>query len=367
MPFILKAPLREIYATPISNKKLLPPPIILDDRDYQHVTRNNAVNDLQYFVPDVPIHVTTHNWLDPNSHVGFRVPTPDWEPRWPVDAIFIGDSFTFCFTEYKDCWVQILDDKYGMSVVNLGQGATGSIGQLHLLRKFGLLNEPRFVVWQWYGNDFNEDYGMATTYMGLEPVEPPTPKPARAPRSPWQEWLSANSALYVIGDFFRSSEAERYQYTRFVDPYHVSDGAVDIEFGRQVTLVSQDLSLPRNQVGFELGQQAIREGREFLDSADVPLVIVLLPTKEEVYAHLTEPVLGKAVLESTREGRQRMNEFCITENFLCLDATGPLTSAAREGKQIFYKEDNHLNPAGNAILADVVWHFLVEQGFMLER
>lgn len=367
LPFILKSPLREIYVTPFSDKKLLPPPIILDDRDYQHVIRNHAVNDLQYFVPDVPLHVTTSNWLDPNSHVGFRVPTPDWEPRWPVDALFIGDSFTFCFTEYEDCWVQMLADKYGMSVVNMGQGATGSIGQLHLLRKFGLLNEPRFVVWQWYGNDFNEDYGMATTYLGMEPVEPPTPKPDKAPRTPLQQWLSANSASYVIVNFFRSSEAEQYQYTRFIDPYHVEDGDVDIEFGRQVTIVGQDLSLRRNQVGLELSKQAIRKGYDYLTAAGVPLVLVLLPTKEEVYAHLTEPVLGEGVLQALSEGREQMREFYDAEGYMWLDATEALSTAAKAGQQLYFKEDNHLNPNGNAVLADVVWAFLVEQGLMAEQ
>jgi hypothetical protein len=155
LPYILQAPLREIYITPFSDKKLLPPAVIQNDDVYQIVTRNHVDNELQYFVPNVPLHVTTNNWLGENSHVGFRVPTVDWEPRWPVDAIFLGDSHTFCFTEYEACWVQILAETYGMSVVNMGQGATGNISHLHLLQKFGLLNEPRFVIWQWYGNDAN--------------------------------------------------------------------------------------------------------------------------------------------------------------------------------------------------------------------
>jgi hypothetical protein len=221
----------------------------------------------------------------------------------------------------------------------------------YLLQKFGLLNDPCFVIWQWHGNDANEDYGMATTYMGLEPVEPPTPKPVARLRTPLQEWLGANSAVYVMVYLFRSSEAEQYQYTRFVDPYRMQEGDVDIYFGRPSTLIGYDLSQPRNQVGFELGLAAIREGRDFLDKAGVPLVLLLLPTKEEVYSRLTAPQLGEERLQIIHESRERMLLFCVAEEYLCLDATERLTTAADAGQQLYYAQDNHLNAAGNAILA----------------
>ena len=361
LPYIIKTPLRYMHVTPFSDTRMLPIPVIEYDNEFQVITRNHLENVLQYFVPSVPLHVTTSNWLDPNSHVGFRVPSSDWEPRWPVEALFVGDSFTFCFTEYEDCWVQILSEKYGMSVVNMGQGATGNISHLHILQKFGLLYEPKLVVWQWYGNDYNEDYGMATSYMGLEPVEPPTPKPAPPPQSPFEEWLNANSAVYIIYNLFHSTEAEQYQHTRFVDPYHVQDEGLDIYFGRDATMTGHDVSLPRNEVGVELSQQAIRDARDLLDQAGIPLMLVLIPTKEEVYARWTEPILGKDALDAVREGRQRMLDFCEEEGFVCLDMMEALIAAADEGQQVYFVQDNHINAAGNAIVADTVWKFLQAQ------
>lgn len=361
LPYIIKAPLRYMHVTPFSDTPMLPVPAIAFDNEFQVIAHNHLENELQYLVPSVPLHITTSNWLDPNSHVGFRVPAADCEPRWPVQALFIGDSFTFCFTEYEDCWVQILSDKYGMSVVNMGQTATGSISHLHILQKFGLLYKPQIVVWQWYGNDYNEDYGMATKYMGMEPVEPPTPKPATPPQSALEKWLNVNSAVYIIYNFVFSSEAEQYQLTRSVDPYHVQDGGLDIYFGRDTTMIGHDVSLPRNEVGLELSQQAIRDSRNFLDQAGIPLVLVLIPTKEEVYARWTEPILGKDALDALREGRQRMLDFCEEEGLICLDMTETLTAAASEGQQVYFVKDNHINAAGNAIVADTVWQFLQAQ------
>lgn len=141
-------------------------------------------------------------------------------------------------------------------------------------------------------------------------------------------------------------------------------GDVDIYFGRPSTLVGIDLNRPRNQVGFELSLEAIREGRDFLDKAGVPLVLLLLPTKEEVYGRLTMPQLGQERLQIIGESRELMLEFCADEGYLCLDATEGLTAAADAGQQLYYARDNHLNAAGNAILADIVWDFLTRQNLM---
>ena len=50
LPYILQAPLREIYITPFSDRKLLPPAVLRNDEAYQIVTRNHVNNELQYFV-----------------------------------------------------------------------------------------------------------------------------------------------------------------------------------------------------------------------------------------------------------------------------------------------------------------------------
>ena len=360
LPYTLQAPLREVHVTPFHEEKILPPQIVQPDRDYQLVSRANVDNQLQYPVPSVSMHVTTKNWLDPNSHVGFRVPSLDWEPRWPVDAVFIGDSFTFCFTEYKDCWVRQLETNYNLSVVNLGQGGTGSISHLNILQKFGLLHQPRFVVWQWYGNDFNEDYGMAIKYLGYPPVSDADIVSDSGTKAAWRSWLSGYSAVYALIDLALSSADERYQHTRFSDPYFLQEENLSLAYGREITIAGNDLSQKKNQIGRDLSQDAIRQAHQILTYEDIPLVLLLIPSKEEVYATWTEANLSSDTLATIAEGRQQMNQFCQIEGLLCLDMIDVLTVQANQGQQLYFVRDNHLNPQGNALLAETLWEFLQE-------
>lgn len=79
----------------------------------------------------------------------------------------LGDSHTFCFTDAQDCWVDLLSARLGVPIANLGQPVTGS--ESHACRYFSFvanpdlgLRQPRLVLWQFFGNDYNDDYGLAS-------------------------------------------------------------------------------------------------------------------------------------------------------------------------------------------------------------
>jgi hypothetical protein len=367
-PYTIQAALREVHLTPFTEQRILPGQIWQADDAYQFVSRAKVTDELQFPDPRVGFHISTKNWLDPNSHVGFRVPTADWEPRWPVDGVFVGDSFTFCYTEYSLCWVQRLADEHGMSVVNLGQVATGSMSHLNVLATFGLPYEPRFVVWQWYGNDFNDDYGMALQTGKVTREDPPEPSPAAEQNrnSPLLRWLQRNSTVYWIFETATSSAEDRYKYERYVDPYRAKDDNVDITFGRPYILDAFDLSQPRNQLGLQLTQETLLKASDMLEERGMVLVVVLLPSKEEVYQRWTVESLGEAQLERLSQGRLQMGRFCDEHGLLCLDTTEALTDKADAGEYVFWADDTHLNGMGNQILASSVWDFLVAQLLVAE-
>lgn len=367
-PYTIQAALREVHVTPITDKRILPQQIWQADTTYQFVSRANAMDELQFPDPRVGFHITTKNWLDPNSHVGFRVPSADWEPRWPIDAVFVGDSFTFCYTEYAQCWVQRLADEHGMSVVNLGQVATGSISHLNVLKTFGLPYQPRFVVWQWYGNDFNDDYGMAqmTGSVARETESQQAPAVKKQSNGRIRRWLEENSAVYWILDTATSPAEERYKYEQYVDPHRAQDGEVDIAFGRPYILEAFDLSQPKNQLGLSLTKDALLEAHQLLEDRGISLLVLLFPSKEEVYGHLTEAVLGQTRLAQLGQGRLQMTQFCSDHGLLCLDVTAALQRTARSGEYVFWPDDIHLNILGNQVIANAVWEFLTPQFAMTE-
>ncbi len=363
-PYTIQAALREVRRTPFTEERILPQQIWQEDIHYQLVSRANVDNEYQFPDPRVGFYVTTKNWLDPNSHVGFRVPSKDWEPRWPIDAVVVGDSFTFCYTEYPDCWVQRLDSDHGMSIVNLGQVATGSISHLNILTTFGLPHQPRMVIWQWYGNDFNDDYGMALMNNQISAVEAPEapqllPPPPPSP-SPLVKWLEKNSAVYWIMRTVTTPKPDLYKYQRFVDPHLVNDGDMVFSYGRPYTSKSSDLSAEKNQIGMGLSQSKIIEARDLLASQDIQLVILLIPSKEEVYRRWTEPTLGAQQLNLLAQGRLEMLSFCQDSELLCLDSTTALTAVAERENPVYLPYDTHLNVAGNQVITDELWRFLTE-------
>jgi hypothetical protein len=78
-----------------------------------------------------------------------------------VDGVAVGDSFTFCFVDEDACWVQQFGVLANRNIINLGITSTGSVSHLRVLENFGMPLQPRLVIWQWFGNDANEDYGLA--------------------------------------------------------------------------------------------------------------------------------------------------------------------------------------------------------------
>jgi len=364
-PIAIQESLRYVHITPFTDATILPPSIWQYSDEFGLISRAGAVDELQFPDPRISFHVTTLNWLVPGHQVGFRVDSPDWEPRWPMDVAAVGDSFTFCFTEYEDCWVQRLTTTYGLSTVNLGLAATGSVSHFHVVQDFVLPYEPRVVIWQWYGNDFNDDYGLAVQNGELPPDPAPSDEPPPSAHSPLAAWLSRNSAVYNIVDALTRSPEEMEAITTLTDPYTVTVDGQRMAYGRPYLFSAYDLSQERNQIGLEMTQQTILDARDLLATSDytrdkTTLMLILIPTKEEVYADYTQQDLSADQLDLLRDGRQRMLTFCQENDLLCLDPTGAFQEKARSGELLYWPQNDHLNPAGNALLADLVWQFMGE-------
>ncbi|RPI98222.1 MAG: hypothetical protein EHM39_08370, partial [Chloroflexi bacterium] len=100
LPPRLQLVLNHVHKTPFTEGKLLPDPIWQSDREYLTITR--PVRDHEQFgSAEVRFSVTTESlW---GSRAAFRTRQELVDQH--VDAIAVGDSFTFCFTDEADCWV----------------------------------------------------------------------------------------------------------------------------------------------------------------------------------------------------------------------------------------------------------------------
>jgi len=295
------------------------------DTDYQTIVRPGVVDSLQAGSPTVTFHVTSYAWW--SGRVGFRSPQPQ---DGNVKAVALGDSFTFCFTELPDCWVTLVAQRTGLPIANLGQPVTGSTSHARLYYDFVAkpdlkLRQPRLVLWEFYGNDFNDDYGLAA--LDGTAKTPPLPQSAPPPApGAVAKWLRENSALYVItGESLRGKQAG---VDEFVDPYHITPNGLDLWFGQSYIRDSFDLSQPRNLEGEKLTQQAILKTRDLVERNGGVFVLLVFPAKEEAYRFLTEPVMGKTAVDAIAEPRLRMLDICKAAQLNCFDLLPVLRAKA---------------------------------------
>ncbi|MEM8858876.1 MAG: hypothetical protein AAGD96_11175 [Chloroflexota bacterium] len=349
LPPVLQLIMRDVKKHPFTNQTILPAPAWRPVDTFQMTVVPGLNNELQYPNANVSFHVTSKNWLNPESNIGFRVDSADWEPQWPVDVVTVGDSFTFCFTEYEDCWVNRLQTEYGYSVVNLGQGATGNVSHANVLFTFGLPYKPKVVLWQWYGNDNNEDYGLVYQWGETDTTD----------RSAIDDkgWLVEHSILFSLIDVFtNTSDYGSDSYLSQADTYMIEVGEQRMMFGRSYSSETADLSLDKNQLGQVEGFNALLSARDRLADEDIELIIFPIPFKEEVYRTKIEAETDydPKLIDQMEANRAALMAFCQENGLTCIDPTNQLINSALDGAALYLADDTHLNPLGNELILNFI-------------
>ena len=344
LPPRLQLVLQHVHKHPFTDETLLPPPVWQPDTRYLTISRP-VQNYEQIINSEVRFTVNTESLWGARAAFRTRQELVDRH----VDGVALGDSFTFCFTEEADCWVQQLAALTGRNIINLGITSTGGVSHLRVFEDFGMPLQPPLVLWQWYGNDANEDYGLAklngeTDVPSTTDLAPPPPP----------SWLEENSALYATLRLMFGPQDPLAPTLQFHDPVCVEKGDVRLCFGRPYLWRVFDMSQPNNLDGWQRGQQALLRAREMVNSYGGTLVIVLIPTKEQVYREMSEPELGAEKLALLDEGYQMMLDFCAEEQFTCIDPLAEFRRHAQNNEQLYYAIDAHLNARGNAVLAQLL-------------
>jgi hypothetical protein len=360
LPMGLQIALRSVHVTPFSNQPLAPDPLWQSDGDYMTIVRPGAVNSLQAGSPTVTFHVSSYAWW--GGRVGFRSPQPQ-DGR--VEAVALGDSHTFCFTEIEQCWTSLLAKSAGVNLSNLGQPVTGSVSHARIYYDFVAkpelkLKQPGLVLWQFYGNDFNDDYGLALLNGTAKTPPQPSPTAPSLPQTPLARWLRANSAIYMLISTLARGRDPGVE--KFVDPFRIATPqGLDLRFGQSYIRDAFNMGEPRNMEGETLSQAAILQTRDIVEKNGGKFVMILMPTKEEVYRSMISTIMNNAAIDAIAEPRLRMLEFCKVNNLLCLDLLPALEANASPSVQLYFPTDPHLNARGNEVVATAVTRFLQEQ------
>ena len=345
------------YGTPYSESWT---PAWVQNRDHYWALRPGLQDALQYGSPSVTFHLSTVE-LWPGGGIGFRTRPIDFF----VDGVVVGDSFGLCFTEQADCWVDVLGQRLGLRLVNLSQPVTGSQSHARILRDFAEPLRPPLVIWQFFGNDFNDDYGLAVLRKDVPPID--DERDSSSEEVGLRALLRRHSAAWAViesilaGRVVNAPEGEAV----FVKPYSLRygpNGEHTLYFGGQYELQALDMNRPQNQEGLRLSRAAFEEARDRVEAWGGQLAVVLIPTREEVYAPLTAPVLGQQAIDQLASARLAMHSLCEELALRCYDALFDLSRAADEGAALYYSDDMHLNPLGNRVLAENLALWLEAEG-----
>lgn len=328
--------------------------------DHYFILKPGLVNALQFGSPKVRFHVSTIELWD-GGGIGFRTRPVNYF----ADMVVVGDSFAFCFTERADCWVTHLEQDSGLGLVNLSQPGTGSHSHLLILQDFAKPLTPRLVIWQFFGNDFNDDYGLFSASGKLTPLEEEKVEvQVVAEQSGLQRWLRGRSALYAVVESIVSG-GQRYRdpgAAQFDDRYSaILPSGEQLHFGQTYEARAMDMSREVNQAGYEISRAAFAAARELVSSWGGRLVVALVPTREEVYQSVTVAALGDD-LGKIGSARRAMLDLCVELQLVCYDALADLQKRAAGSDLFYYSDDLHFNPLGNRVFAELLREWLASGG-----
>ena len=296
---------------------------------------------------DVDIRTTSHGLGD----IGFR----DIGTRPPFDAIALGDSFTFCDDVVtEDCWVKLLGESSGLNIATLGVSGFSTLAEARVLDRYGRHLDPELVILAIFPNDFNDNVEFDEwTRSGTDNFW--TWRGEREGRGPFLRQLADKSVIMrIIDSALRTRDRHSYVYT---------DGNLDIVFQPWWLEPMDDERTAHRELGWALMRRAILQIRKTTREIGAELLVVALPTKEEVYWDVVREQLPDH--ESLEVDRPFGDLFamCREEGIACCDTTPAMEEVARQRKQLYLRVSSHWNDLGNRVTAAAVDRCLREEGW----
>jgi lysophospholipase L1-like esterase len=366
------------------------------------VEHHEVVALYQQPIPDEELGARLAPYAGGHDAKGFR---NDAVPE-QVEIVAIGDSQTWGVNARRsEAWPQTLAKISGRSVYNMGLGYYGPVQYWVLVDEALELSPKVIIVSLYFGNDIWGAYQMiyhreqhAQFRLNSAPQElfqktidfqaqalwaENTQFASQLQFSSlavWNKWLIDHLAIArlldqrgwwpgnTIADKFYLDQAWAEAFPEHGDVY--DNGEVRTVFSTAYRLLALDLNRPEIVEGLRITQEMLKLIKTKADETDVKLLVLLIPTKELVYAEAMQAQYGQlsptytAVTDMETQVHAKMLDFCKKSDLNCVDAL-PVLKAAVDGNEQLYPAtiDDHLLPRGYFLLASAINKVLSQQNW----
>ena len=276
---------------------------------------------------------------------GFRNPSP-WPER--AEIVVLGDSMAFGYGVGDDeAWTALLADQLpSRRIINLGLIGAAPQQYLRVYETFGRGLRPALVLFCLFpGNDLTDAERFEAWLQSGSPGN----------YDDWRRNRGGDPEESIRDQLKESYLVTFLRYARQNLGSRFSGQTIDFPDGGRLQLApavyarNEDLAQPHNR-SFRLVLDAIRQTQALAEAAGSQFVVVLVPTKEEVYLPLVEDQAPPATAPFAAQFEE--------DGLPYLDLTPPFQARAREGERLFFEVDGHPNAAGYRLIAEVVLDYL---------
>ncbi len=339
-------------------------------QNYLNLIEGSAEGYREIYRFDADIGIVTR------ANIDVTTKSPDGhEVHFKTSDLF-GDGLGFLSSSYERGASVILGDSMGVGEglrahigqvlerrdaegkwVNLSQTSLGTIGELAILKRYLLRLEPRRVVLLLYlGNDMFDNAVFDSNFAKFrdrtsEELERARKRLQRAA----EEDLRPLRLLYLWEYVAKPGKFARFARRAITLPNGITvERPSDRPAETPDNYAQTDLLPPTDSIlllrGYAETEKALREIRDLLKTKNISFLVVMIPTKEQVYFE----ELGAVVPEAKRLIRKKPNErlaaFFEAENIQYLDLLASFIEAKKTGP-LYWPVDPHWTPAAHEVAA----------------
>ena len=274
-----------------------------------------------------------------------------------ADVVALGDSQTYgTGVRPEEAWPRQLAATIPLAVYSMAFGGWGPAHSLLLWDEAAALRPAVVVAALYAGNDLFDAFDLVYNRGQLGALMSPDPRIQAAVRAAEK----AEPIAQRVGKMYDGMAAAAKKGCAETRPdlcEAFNDGSLRTVFTSTYRLSALDLDDPRIVEGLGISLRALRAMQVRATAAQIRFVVLLIPTKELVFAETwrTPSPAYRRLSQNEERFRREVKSFLEREGIAQVDALPALRAELAAGRQPYpVSQDGHPNAAGYAAIARAV-------------